>query len=352
MDPDQVASGGRHDAAPPPRCAVVLGTSSAVPTRTRNHTAVLVRLDGRGLLVDCGEGTQRQLLQAGLGTSAVSAVALTHAHGDHCFGLPGLVARRALEGAREPLALVAPAGARRVVEALLLAASPEERAAVDVRWVSQDGPVDVPLAAGWSLHAAHLDHRVDTVGYRLQEDDARTALPDALAAAGVAGPDVGRLLRGEPVVGREGSVVRVQDVTVPRPGQAVALVWDTRPCAGAERLARHADLLLAESTFAAGEEDLADRWGHLTAEQAAALAARAGARRLVLLHVSQRHPDAEVLARQARAVAQRVDVVAAADLDVVPVPPRRRPAGRTTSAHRDGGPRGDGPAGGSGPVKG
>ena len=311
------------------REVVLLGTASALPTRERNHVSTLVRLDGRGVLVDCGEGTQRQLVRAGLGSTAVDLLALTHLHGDHCLGVPGLVQRRGVEvpGAA-PLPLVHPAERADVVDALLRASVVGREPAVRVVPVAQpaDGAlVDVERVGPWTLRAAALEHRTETLGYRLDEDDGVTALPEALAARGVAGADVGRLLR-DGALDVDGRVVRAEEVTRPRRGQSVAVVMDTRECAGAHALAAGphgdgVDVLVVEATFPDADAERARRWHHLTAGQAGRLAAAAGARRLVLTHVSARVADVDVLAEQAGR--HHDDVVAARDLDVVALPPRR-----------------------------
>jgi ribonuclease Z len=149
-------------------------------------------------------------------------------------------------------------------------------------------------------------------------------LPERLAAAGVAGPEVGRLQRGEVVTTVSGTL-RPEDVSVARPGQVVAFVLDTRLCDAAVELAAGADLLVCESTFLAEDQGLATAYGHMTARQAAELAREAGARRLVLCHFSQRYPDEARFAAEAAEVFP--DVVAARDLDVVPLPGRPAPSG-------------------------
>jgi ribonuclease Z len=146
-------------------------------------------------------------------------------------------------------------------------------------------------------------------------------LPDRLAAAGVAGPDVGRLLR-DGVLQAGGRTVHVTEVSEPRRGQRFAFVMDTRLCDAVPELADGADLLLVESTFLDEDAALADRYGHLTARQAGVVAARCGVRRLVLSHFSRRYPDPRRFAEEAAAVFDG-DLVVAADLDRVPVPPRR-----------------------------
>lgn len=170
------------------------------------------------------------------------------------------------------------------------------------------------------LHALALDHRVPACAYRLVEPDGRRMLPERLAARGVHGPEVGVLQR-EGRLRTASGVVALEEVSEHRPGQVVAVVQDTRWCEGALRAAEGADLLVCEATFADAEAELAGPYGHLTARQAGRVAREAGARRLVLTHFSSRYPDVAPLLAQARE--EHDDVVAAADLERVAVPPRR-----------------------------
>lgn len=291
---------------------VVLGTASQVPTRTRNHNGYLLRWDGEGLLFDPGEGTQRQMIQARVAASQITRICLTHVHGDHCFGLPGVLSRLVLDGVEHPVHLHYPASGEDVVRALVSVASP----GTDLRLHPHAGAG--PVAPGLEVRPLH--HRIETYGYRLVEPDGHTLVPDRLAAAGIAGPDVGRLQ----YEGRLGGV-RLEDVSVPRPGQRFAFVMDTAPCAGAEELADGADLLVAESTFSDDDAELARQYRHLTAGQAGALAAAGSAGTLVLTHFSSRYSDVAPLAEQARARAGGAAVVAANDLDRIAFPKRRPP---------------------------
>ena len=267
---------------------VVLGTASQVPTRTRNHNGYLLRWDGEGLLFDPGEGTQRQMIHAGVSASQVTRICLTHVHGDHCFGLPGVLSRMVLDGVPHPVHLHFPAAGEEVVRALVSLASP----GLDLRLHPHAGPG--LIAPG--LEVRPLRHRIDTFGYRLVEPDGRTILPDQLAKAGISGPDIARLQQEGIVDG-----VRLEDVSVPRPGQSFAFVMDTAECDGAEELADGVDLLVAESTFSNDDAGLAAQYLHLTAGQAGALASTAGAGTLVLTHFSSRYIDVRVLAEQAGA---------------------------------------------------
>ncbi|TFV54767.1 ribonuclease Z [Geodermatophilus sp. DF01-2] len=299
---------------------VVLGTASQAPTRTRNHNGYLLRWDGEGFLFDPGEGTQRQLLLAGVPSSAVTRICLTHFHGDHCLGVPGVVQRMSLDRVAHSVHAHFPASGSEYFGRLRGASVFSDVLDLREEPLTADGPV--ASGPSWTLEARRLDHLVEAFGYRLVEPDGRRMLPEALAAAGVAGPDVGRLQRdGALDVG--GRTVRLAEVSVPRPGQRVAFVMDTRLCDAVWALADGADLLVVESTFLEEDAALARGYGHLTARQAAAVAADCGVRRLVLTHFSQRYPDPERYREEAAAVFDG-DLVVAADLQTVPVP-RRRP---------------------------
>lgn len=298
---------------------VVLGTASQVPTRERNHNGYLLRWDGLGVLFDPGEGTQRQMTLAGVSAGQVDAICITHAHGDHCLGLPGVLQRLSLDGVTGPLPLVHPAAAGEYVDRLRSASVYDDRLSVDLRPVAAPGPVlELP---GLTVHALPLQHSVPTFGYRLVEPDGRRMLRNLLQDRGINGADVGRLQR-EGMLRTSGGVVELADVSEPRPGQRFAFVMDTAPCAEAVALARDADLLVCEATFGDAEADVAAAYGHLTARDAATIAREAGARRLVLTHFSQRYRDTAPLLAQAREVFPAT--VVAHDLDRIAVPHRVR----------------------------
>lgn len=301
---------------------VVLGTSSQVPTRYRNHNGAFLRWGEVGLIFDPGEGTQRQMTRFGVKATSIHHVCLTHFHGDHCLGTPGLVQRMALDGVAHTVHAHFPGSGQLYWDRLRRASIFDDRGLDIAEHPIPVGAVEARFdTPHFTLTMRALDHRVDAFGYRLQEPDGVSLVPERLAEVGLRGRIVGELLVNGEVVAPSGQTVRLADVSVPRPGQSFAFVMDTRLCDAAIDLARGVDLLVTESTFLRTEQAEAVAYGHMTAWDAATLAAEAGARRLVLTHFSQRHPDNRVFLDEA---SERFDdVVVAEDGKVVPVPPRR-----------------------------
>jgi ribonuclease Z len=172
---------------------VVLGTASQAPTRSRNHNGYLLRWDGEGLLFDPGEGTQRQMIFAGVTVSQITRICITHFHGDHCLGLPGVLQRMSLDRVPHVVDACYPAQNREVFTRLRHAALFHD--VVNLREQPIDGGGTVIQASAFHAGAEPLSHSVPAIGYRLVEPDGRLMLPDNLADFGVTGPDVGRLQR-------------------------------------------------------------------------------------------------------------------------------------------------------------
>ena len=303
---------------------VILGTACQVPTRARNHNGYFLRWDAAGLLFDPGEGTQRQMLFAGVTASQVTAICVTHFHGDHCLGLPGVLQRMALDQVTHPVTACYPAESGESFGRLRHAALFHDTLTLDECPVSTSAGGIVIDGPAFRLEARPLVHRVPTVGYRLVESDGRRLLPDALAAHGISGPAIAELQKNRVITLPNATMVTIDQVSQPRRGQKFAFIMDTGMCEAAIELAADADLVVCESTFADADAGLAGFYGHLTAGQAGKIAAEAGARTLVLTHFSQRY-TAEGLAKIAdqAAAAFTGDIVIAADLDRIPVPPRR-----------------------------
>ncbi|MEU9410528.1 ribonuclease Z [Streptomyces sp. NPDC048281] len=298
---------------------VVLGTASQVPTRHRNHNGYLLRWDGEGILFDPGEGTQRQMLRAGVAAHDLNRICVTHFHGDHSLGLAGVIQRINLDQVPHPVTAHYPRSGQRFFDRLRYATAYRETVGITEAPVDADG--DLAATPAYTLEARRLSHPVESYGYRLTEPDGRRMLPERLAAHGITGPDVGRI-QHEGVLGD----VTLDEVSEVRRGQRFAFVMDTRLCDGVHALAEGCDLLVIESTFLDEDAGLAADHGHLTAGQAAAVARDAGVRHLVLTHFSQRYAEPEnpeSFERQARAAGYAGELTVARDLLRVPVPKRR-----------------------------
>jgi ribonuclease Z len=295
---------------------VVLGTASQVPTRHRNHNGYLLRWDAEGILFDPGEGTQRQMLRAGVSAHDVNRICVTHFHGDHSLGLAGVIQRINLDKVPHPVTAHYPRSGQRFFDRLRYATAYRETVKITEAPVDADG--HMAETAAYTLETRRLEHPVESYGYRLVEPDGRRMLPDRLAGRGITGPDVGRLQREGELRG-----VRLEEVSEVRRGQRFGFVMDTRLCDGVYALADGCDLLAIESTFLDEDEELAGEFGHLTAGQAARVARDAGVRHLVLTHFSQRYADPRDFERQARAAGFEGELTVAEDLIRVPVPKRR-----------------------------
>jgi ribonuclease Z len=298
---------------------VVLGTASQVPTRQRNQNGYLLRWDREGILFDPGEGTQRQMLLAGVAATDLTRICVTHFHGDHSLGLPGVVQRLSLDRVAHPVTAHFPGTGMAYFHRLRHASSFYETAEVREEPIRYDGHT-VETTAG-RLEARRLLHSVEAYGYRLVEPDSRRMLADRLMAYGISGPAVGELIRAGHL-DVDGRRVTLDEVSVPRRGQRFAFIMDTALCDNVYALAEGADLLVIEATFLDEDADLATKYGHLTASQAARVAAESGVRTLVLTHFSQRYPEPERFVAEAGRHFTG-DLVVAEDLMRIPVPPRR-----------------------------
>jgi len=295
---------------------IPLGTSSGKPTLKRNVSALAVVREAEWLLFDCGEGTQTQVSRAGLSPSRLSAVFITHLHGDHFNGLPGLLSTMGLDRRTRDLELTGPRGIgeyltlleRLRVAFLTYPVTLREFSSLPESMVVYETPE-------YSVSALALDHRLFALGYRLQERPrpGRFNVENARTLGVPEGPMWGRLQAGDDVRLDDGRLVRSSEIVgPPRSGKSVAYCLDTRPCAMSVELARDVDLLIHEATYTEEFAAEAQQYGHSTAAQAARTARDAGARRLLITHFSTRYPDPMPLLNEARAIFP--DTVMAEDL--------------------------------------
>lgn len=277
-----------------------LGTSAAQPTLHRNLSGLAVKADADLLLFDCGEGSQRQMVRFGTGFT-VEAVFFTHFHADHYLGIIGFLRTLGMMGRNHAIHLYGPPPARRLLHQAVHLGVDAMSFPVEIHEV-KDG--DRIRRDGYTVQAVGVDHRINALAYVLAEDDrpGRFHLEKARALGVPEGPSFGKLQRGEAVTLPDGTTVRPEDVLgEARPGRRLVISGDTRPCASLVRAAKDADLLVHESTFSDDEQERALETRHSTAREAARVAREAGARRLILTHLSSRHDtDPSKLLTQAR----------------------------------------------------
>ncbi len=278
-----------------------LGTAAARPTVARNVSALTVQREGDLWLVDCGEGTQRQMMRFGTGF-ALRGIFVTHLHGDHVLGLSGLLRTLALQSREEPLPIWGPPGSRATLEEIVHLGGRLTAFPVSVTELS---PGDAVEQGEYAVEAFAVRHGTPAVGYRFAEHPrpGRFDVERARALGIPEGPLFGRLHRGESVE-VEGRIVTPDElVGPPREGRVVVVTGDTRPVPATLEAARGAELLVHDATFCHDEADRARETHHSTALEAARLAREAGVRRLALTHVSARYSaNASPMEQEARRV--------------------------------------------------
>lgn len=269
---------------------VFLGTGSGKPIPQRNVSSVGLFREGELYLFDCGEGTQTQIARSSLRPGSIEGIFLTHFHGDHVNGLPGLIGTMGLNEYEGSLPLCAPVGLNKWLRAMREVGVLNPGFHLDTMEVRE--PRVVLRGDGWRIEAVPLEHRIPCYGYMFIEDE-RPGRFDVAAARALGvppGPMFGLLQRGQSVTLDDGTLVEPEQVLGPaRPGLKISYCCDTIPCDGALELARDADVLIHESTYPAGEERTAHRRGHSTSADAARAARDGGAKKLVLTHFSQKH---------------------------------------------------------------
>ncbi|MEB3158706.1 MAG: ribonuclease Z [Synechococcus sp.] len=273
-----------------------LGTSSGVPTRARNVSSVALRLPQRSelWLFDCGEGTQHQFLRSDLRLSQLRRVFITHMHGDHVFGLPGLLASLGLAGNSSGVDLYGPDPLAPYLEGVLRTSSTRigyPMAVHRVKQAAQQGTL-VLDDDDILVKATPLTHRIPAYAYRVEQKPraGRFNIAKARALGIPPGPVYGELQKGRTVTLDDGRVIKGSELCGPvRPGVSVVYCTDTVFCEAAVELARGADLLIHESTFSHAEAEMAFQRQHSTSTMAAQTAAEAGVKQLALTHLSPRY---------------------------------------------------------------
>lgn len=281
-----------------------LGTAASRPTVSRNVSAVLMNRQGELLLFDCGEGTQRQMMRFQTGFS-IGDIFFTHMHADHYLGVIGLLRTMGLQAREEPIRLWAPEGSRSILYDAVHLGVERVPFEIEIRELEPDHRIE---RDGYAIVAYRTKHGARSLGYALVEEDrlGRFNLDRARELGVPEGPLFGQLHRGESVE-VDGRTIRPEDVVGPaRKGRRIVYTGDTRPCRRTVQMAREAELLIHDATFGQDEADRARATFHSTAREAAEIARKADAKRLILTHLSSRYADdPRLLENEARTVFPR-----------------------------------------------
>lgn len=270
-----------------------LGTGAGVPAKHRNVTSIALKLlDERNevWLFDCGEGTQMQILRTSIRPRKIEKIFITHLHGDHIFGLPGLLSSRSFQGGDTPLEIYGPKGIETFIKTSLAVSQTRLGYALKFIELTEDQPIFEDQQ--FSVYTKKLDHGIDSFGYRVVEHDHKGELQvDKLKELAIpAGPIYGKLKKGETVTLDDGRTIDGKAFVGPdKKGRIVTILGDTRKTGNSVLLAQDSDVLVHESTFNKNEEKMARNYYHSTTHQAAEIAKEAKTNKLLLTHISARY---------------------------------------------------------------
>lgn len=267
---------------------VFLGTSSMVPTKERNQSSVLISYKNEGILVDCGEGTQRQLKIGGISLTKVTKILITHWHGDHTLGLPGMIQSMGASNYDKTLEIYGPEGTKKHFDAMFKAFVFDRKININIKEIEEEKFFE---NNDFILEAKRLEHGIETIGYNFIEKDRRRIDIKKIKKIGIPeGPLLGKL-QDNKAIKWKGKKIYPKEATYVVKGKKVSIIADTVPCNNCYKLAKDADLLICEATYASELEEKGAAYGHMTAKQAALVANRANAKKLVLTHFSARYKE-------------------------------------------------------------
>lgn len=273
-----------------------LGTSAMVPTKDRNHFSFFLSYKNEGMLFDCGEGTQRQLRIAGIRPSKITRIFISHFHGDHILGLPGLLQTMSASQYEGKLKIYGQKGLKKLIKSIMEIFVYDNRIDLEIIEIEKTRFLDTN---DFSVEAYDLDHRVFCQGFRfIEKDTLRINMKKAENLGLKQGPLLGRLQNNH-AIEFKGRTIRPKDVTYTVKGRVIGYIADTIMTENCLRIAKDADILISESTHASKEEEKSREYKHFTAKQAAYVAHQANVKKLILTHFSQRYKDVNEVVQDA-----------------------------------------------------
>ncbi len=262
-----------------------LGTGSAVPTAGRNHPAVLLNFLNENILFDCGEGTQRQFRKAKISPTKVTRIFITHWHGDHVLGIPGLLYTLNLCEYSKTLKIYGPKGTKSYMKAIMKTYASANNINIEIKEVSEGKIVEED---NFEIFAKEMEHGINCLAYKFVEKDKLRIDKDKLKKLKIGNlPELKKITEGKDVI-IEGRKIKAKDLTYLQKGKSVAIVLDTKENKNILKIAQNVDVFICESTYF-DEEDIAKEYKHLTLEQVLQIAKKAKVNELVLVHLSQRY---------------------------------------------------------------
>jgi len=261
-----------------------LGTGQAVPTAERNHISILLNYKNENILIDCGEGTQRQFRKAQINPCRLTRILLTHWHGDHILGLPGLIQTLILNNYSKTLYIYGPKGTKKFIKEIQKMFALNKKLKIEVKEV-RGNFLETP---DFELKALSLQHRIPCNGYVFKEKDKLRINKSKLKKISIKDKTKLKKLTEGKNIKINGKIIKSSELTYKQKGKKISFILDTKVCANADKLAKDSELAVIEATYSKKESELAEKYYHLTAEQAAKIAKKAKAKELILTHISQR----------------------------------------------------------------
>ena len=274
-----------------------LGTGCMQPTKMRNHSGILLSYKTENILFDCGEGIQRQMRIAGIKPAKVTRILISHWHGDHVFGIPGLMSSMGADKAETKLMIYGPIGTQKYLENVWKSFACKDIIEYEVKEVKKG---KIYENDDFLIEAQPLKHSTPCIGFSFIEKDRYRIKVAKAEALELSGPILGQLQKGEDVEFK-GKKIKSSDVTYLVKGKKISYVADTVMCEGANTLAQDADLLISEGTHLDDIKEKAGKYMHLTIKEAAIMASENNAKKLVITHLSQRYKEPSEILAEAKA---------------------------------------------------